>query len=139
MKLLTIILVLIPQTFGGVFYFEPVELINKSTKIFKEIVTLTIYHPTTAQTDSTPNLTASGFKIDTLNPGKHKIVAISRDLKKKGWGFNKKVRIRNAGRYNGVYTIKDVMNKKYKKKIGILVDSGKKPVKLSNVEITLIK
>jgi len=100
---------------------------------------MTIYSPTNSETDSTPDLTASGFKIDIDNPSKHRIIAVSRDLKRNGWGFNKKVRIRKAGRYNGVYTIKDLMNKRYKKTIDILVDEDHKPVKLKNVEITLIK
>lgn len=139
MRIVLLLLLLLPQSSGTLLKIvEPVKMIPSVSEI-KEFVTLTIYSPTSVQTDSTPHITASGFKIDTLNPGRHKIVAVSRDLKKKGWGFNKKIRIRNAGRYNGVYTIKDVMNKKYKNKIDVLVDSGRKPVKLSNVEITLIK
>jgi 3D (Asp-Asp-Asp) domain-containing protein len=90
------------------------------------------------ETDSTPNITASGFKIDTTNPRKHRIIAISRDLKKK-WKFNQKVRIRKAGKYNGDYTVKDVMNKRYKNRIDILVGKDDKQVKLSNVQITAIK
>ena len=103
-----------------------------------DVVTLTTYSPSAGQTDSTPNITASGFKIDTLNPKRHKIIAISRDLKKK-WKFNQKVRIRKAGKYNGDYIVKDVMNKRYKNRIDILVDKDDEQVKLSNVQITAIK
>jgi len=103
-----------------------------------DVVTLTTYSPSAEQTDSTPNITASGFKIDTLNPKRHKIIAISRDLKKK-WKFNQKVRIRKAGKYNGDYIVKDVMNKRYKNRIDILVDKDDEQVKLSNVQITAIK
>ena len=136
-----ILLFLIPQTIGN---FLSIDMVNnvftKEIKnVWKEKVTMTIYTPTNSETDSTPDLTASGFKIDTDNPSKHKIIAVSRDLKRKGWGFNKKVRIRKAGKYNGVYTIKDLMNKRYKKTIDILVDEDHKPVKLKNVEITLLK
>lgn len=103
-----------------------------------EVVTLTTYSPNEGETDSTPNVTASGFKIDVKNPKKHKIIAVSRDLKRK-WKFNQKVRIRKAGKYNGVYTIKDVMNKRHKKRIDILVGLKEKPIKLKGVEVTLLK
>jgi 3D (Asp-Asp-Asp) domain-containing protein len=90
------------------------------------------------ETDSSPNITASGFKIDIKNPKKHRIIAVSRDLKRK-WKFNQKVRIRKAGKYNGIYTIKDVMNKRHRKRIDILVGPKEKPIKLKNVQVTLIK
>ena len=99
-----------------------------------EVVTLTIYSTSSGQTDSTPHLTASGFKIDTNNPGKHKIIAVSRDLKRK-WKFNTRFRIINAGRYNGIYTVKDLMNKRYKKRIDILVNNNRKPIKLTGIKV----
>jgi len=99
-----------------------------------ETVTLTTYSPTTGETDSTPNITASGFKISKKHPERHKIIAVSRDLKKK-WKFNTKIRITNGGKYNGVYTIKDVMNKRYKKRIDILVGVNHKPIKLRGIKI----
>ena len=103
-----------------------------------DVVTLTTYTPTKRETDSSPNITASGYKIDTSNPSKHRIIAVSRDLKKK-WKFNQKVRIRKAGKYNGVYTVKDVMNKRYKKRIDILIGKHDKKIKLENVQIVAVK
>jgi 3D (Asp-Asp-Asp) domain-containing protein len=103
-----------------------------------DVVTLTTYTPTKRETDSSPNITASGYKIDTSNPSKHRIIAVSRDLKKK-WKFNQKVRIRKAGKYNGVYTVKDVMNKRYKKRVDILIGKRDKQIKLENVQIIAIK
>lgn len=99
-----------------------------------EVVTLTIYSTNSGETDSNPHLTASGFKIDSNNPGKHKIIAVSRDLKRK-WKFNTRVRIINAGRYNGIYTVKDLMNRRYKKRIDILVNNNRKPIKLTGVKV----
>ena len=62
------------------------NIFNYPLKISKpisyETVTLTTYSTTIGQTDSTPHITASGFKIDTTNPKKHRIIAVSRDLKK---------------------------------------------------------
>jgi 3D (Asp-Asp-Asp) domain-containing protein len=103
-----------------------------------DVVTLTTYTPSKRETDSSPNITASGYKIDTSNPKKHRIIAVSRDLKKK-WKFNQKVRIRKAGKYNGVYTVKDVMNKRYKKRIDILIGKHDKQIKLENVQIVAIR
>lgn len=103
-----------------------------------ETVTLTTYAPTEGETDSTPHLTASGFKIDKHNPKRHRIIAVSRDLKKK-WPFGTKVRIKKAGKYNGVYTVKDVMNRRYKKRIDILIGKEDKQITMRNVKITKIK
>jgi 3D (Asp-Asp-Asp) domain-containing protein len=100
--------------------------------ITPEIVTLTTYRASESETDSTPNITASGFKI--TNPNKHKIIAVSRDLKKK-YKFGQKVRITGAGKYNGTYRVHDVMNKRYKKRIDILIGHNDKQTKLKKVKI----
>lgn len=99
-----------------------------------ERVTLTTYSPVIGETDTTPDITASGFKIDIKHPERHRIIAVSRDLKKK-WKFNTKVRITNGGKYNGIYTVKDVMNKRHKKRIDILVGLKHKPVKLRGIKV----
>jgi len=46
-----------------------------------KVVSLSTYKADTTETDSTPLVTASGFKLDSLNPKKHRVIAISRDLK----------------------------------------------------------
>lgn len=51
------------------------NIINKSIK-----VTVTVYNAVESQTNSDPFHTASMFHIDSLNPFKHKIIAVSRDL-----------------------------------------------------------
>jgi 3D (Asp-Asp-Asp) domain-containing protein len=138
MKVMILFLLLFPKAIGhnNLVREIPVSKHVHPTKV--EVVTLTTYSPTQGETDSTPNITASGFKIDTDNPKKHKIIAVSRDLKRK-WKFNQKVRIRKAGKYNGVYTVKDVMNKRHKKRIDILVGLEEKPIKLKGVEVNLLK
>jgi 3D (Asp-Asp-Asp) domain-containing protein len=95
-------------------------------------VTLTTYTVDSTQTDSTPLVTASGFKLDSINPSKHRIIAVSRDLKRK-FKFGSKVKLQNAGRYNGVWYIRDVMNKRFSNKIDILVDPKSKHTLLHNV------
>ena len=100
--------------------------------ITPEIVTLTTYRASEAETDSTPNITASGFKI--TNPKKHRIIAVSRDLKKK-YKFGQKIRIVGAGKYSGTYRVHDVMNKRYKNRIDILIGAKDKQTKLRKIKI----
>ena len=85
-----------------------------------DIVTVTTYSPTVEQTDSTPLITASGYKINPKNPKKQRIVAVSRDLKKK-YKFGKKIRITGIGKLSGTYTVRDVMNKRYRNRVDILI------------------
>jgi 3D (Asp-Asp-Asp) domain-containing protein len=100
-----------------------------------EIVTLTTYKAVLGETDSTPNITASGFKI--TNPKKHKIIAVSRDLRKK-WGWGTKVRIVGAGKYDGTYRVHDLMNKRYRKRIDILIGNKDKQTKLKKIKVYTI-
>ena len=102
--------------------------------IIPNIVTLTTYTASVKETDSTPNITASGFKIDTNNAKKHRIIAVSRDLKKK-LKFGSKVRIEGAGKYDGIYAVHDVMNKRYRNRIDILIGHNDKQTKLEKVKI----
>jgi 3D (Asp-Asp-Asp) domain-containing protein len=111
---------------------EEVRVNKMIETITPEIVTLTTYKASETETDSTPNITASGFKI--TNPKKHKIIAVSRDLKRK-WKWGTKVRITGAGKYNGTYRVHDLMNKRYKKRIDILIGHNEKQIKLKKVKI----
>ena len=111
---------------------EEVRVNKMIETITPEIVTLTTYKASETETDSTPNITASGFKI--TNPKKHRIIAVSRDLKKK-YKFGQKVRITGAGKYNGTYRVHDVMNKRYKNRIDILIGHNDKQTKLKKVKI----
>ena len=111
---------------------EEVRVNKMIETITPEIVTLTTYKANENETDSTPNITASGFKI--TNPKKHKIIAVSRDLKRK-YKFGQKVRIVGAGKYDGTYRVHDVMNKRYRKRIDILVGHNDKQTKLKKVKI----
>jgi 3D (Asp-Asp-Asp) domain-containing protein len=102
--------------------------------IIPDIVTVTTYSPTIEQTDSTPLITASGFKINPTNPKKQRIVAVSRDLKKK-YKFGKKIRITGIGKLSGTYTIRDVMNKRYKKRVDILIGEDDTQTSFKNAKL----
>ena len=55
--------------------------------LYTLLVTVTIYHADPKQTDDTPFITASNKTIDSLNPAKHRWIAVSRDLEKLGFTF----------------------------------------------------
>ena len=108
-------------------------------KIDYHLVTATTYTIKEEQTDSTPLITASGYKLDSLNPKKDKVIAVSRDLKRK-FRFGEKVRIKGAGKLDGVYTVRDVMNRRFTKKIDILInpdDDGNRYTKVKLYPITI--
>jgi 3D (Asp-Asp-Asp) domain-containing protein len=102
-----------------------------------KVVSLSTYKADTAETDSTPLVTASGLKLDSLNPKKHRVIAISRDLKAL-FAFGDKVILTNAGKFNGVWFIHDVMNKRYKNKIDILINPSDRQLSLKGVLISKI-
>ena len=101
------------------------------------LVSLSTYKADTSETDSSPLITASGFKLDSANPKKHRVIAISRDLKEL-FAFGDKVKLTNAGKFNGIWYIHDLMNKKYKNKIDILINSSDRQMSLERVVISKI-
>ena len=92
----------------------PLPYILAQIKTKKKLrVTATAYSSHKAQTDSTPFLAAWNNRI---RPGM-KIIAVSRDmLTRYGMRNGTKVRI---GGLSGYYTVRDKMNKRYKKRIDI--------------------
>ena len=101
-------------------------------------VTATVYNAVPGQTDETPNITATGFVIDLDAAEKHRIVAVSRDLEKIGFTMGKTICVENAGPMNGIWYIRDRMNKRWTKKIDFLVNKKVKYGKWNNVSIRLI-
>jgi 3D (Asp-Asp-Asp) domain-containing protein len=110
------------------------EIESEIKNIIPDIVMVTTYSPTIEQTDSTPLITASGYKINPANPKRQRIIAVSRDLKRK-YKFGKKVRITGIGKLSGTYTIRDVMNKRYKKRVDILIGEGDKQTSFKNAKL----
>ena len=101
-------------------------------------VTATVYNAVPEQTDNTPNITATGFVIDLDNPKKHRIVAVSRDLEKIGFTMGKTICVENAGPMNGIWYIRDRMNKRWTNKIDFLVNKKRKYGKWNNVTIKIV-
>ena len=100
-------------------------------------VTATIYHAVPAQTDSTPFIMASNKVINKDNPGKHRWIAVSRDLEALGFTFGARVCVENAGPMNGYWIVQDRMNKRWSYRIDFLVDESMKGGKWENVKIYL--
>ena len=101
------------------------------------IVVATVYNAVPSQTDSTPLITASNKKIDADNPGKHRWIAVSRDLEKHGFTLGVVVCFENAGVMDVVWVFEFRMNKRLTKKIDFLVDNEVVLGKWEGVILTL--
>ncbi len=101
-------------------------------------VTCTIYHAVPEQTDSTPFITASGAKINKENPQSHRWIAVSRDLEELGFVFGARVRVTGTNSLDGIYIVQDRMNKRWIKRIDLLVNKEIKGGKWDKVKLELI-
>ena len=106
---------------------------------FRTNVTVTMNHPTRNQTDSTPDITADGTKINIWKASKYRYVAVSRDLLSR-WGgplnYGDWIVIEGAGDQSGVYQVRDTMNPKWTKRVDILKTPGTKQFKYTNITLT---
>ena len=101
-------------------------------------VTVTMYQPVRYQTDSTPNILADGTRIKTDKASNYKFIAVSRNLLKRwgGWlDFGDFVLLKGTDYKDGVYQVRDVMNKRFVNRIDILESVNVKPYKFDNGEI----
>ena len=98
-------------------------------------VIATYYNPTVNQCDSNPLITADGSKInlDKLKKKQIRWIAVSRDLLDH-YKYGDKVLVRSNNKVlNGVWIVKDTMNKRHKRRIDILTHEKNlldKPVKV---------
>lgn len=102
-------------------------------------VTLTCYQPVKSQCDKEPLVTADGSKINLhhLKRGSIKWCAISRDLLYL-FPKNKPKRVSIDG--FGVYEVKDIMNKRHKHRIDILIHpKNSKRISIKNVKVKILK
>ena len=99
-----------------------------------DIVTVTTYKVNEFKNDPNGDKTASGMTLTKDNPRQHRIIAISWDLKKK-YKFGQWVRILGAGIYDGKYVVKDLMNKRWKKRIDILINPDDLQMKYKKVKM----
>jgi 3D (Asp-Asp-Asp) domain-containing protein len=102
------------------------------------LVTATIYHADPKQCNADYLTTASLKKINSQSPGSHRWIAVSRDLEPLGFVFGAKVCVEGAGDMDGIWTVEDRMNKRWKNRIDFLVDYDIKGGKWNNVKISLV-
>ena len=101
-------------------------------------VTVTMYQPVRYQTDSTPNILADGTRIRTQDASNYKFIAVSRNLLRRwgGWlDFGDFVLLRNTTNKDGIYQVRDTMNKRFVNRIDILESTDVKPYKYEKAEI----
>ncbi|MHA6250250.1 hypothetical protein ACXYMU_20110 [Pontibacter sp. CAU 1760] len=88
-------------------------------------VSASVYFPVPGQTDSSPFITADGSRINKNNPKKHRWIAVSRDLHSR-WGgdisYGDSVKVTGLSKeLDGLYIVRDIMNRRIRKRIDILV------------------
>ena len=111
------------------------EVVVKKQNPF--IVTATTYTVSESETDSSPTITASGFEVSRTNPKKHRVIAVSRDLKKK-LRFGDKVRITGIGKLSGIYVVRDLMHSRWKRKVDILINPKDKQTKFHKAKLYIL-
>ena len=91
-------------------------------------VTVTTYNPTRGQTDSTPHITADGTHFKTWKATEYRYVALSRDLLSR-WGgpfeYGDYIIIEGTGKWDGVYQVRDTMNRKWTNRVDILTTNSR--------------
>lgn len=110
--------------------------------VFKErdvyTVTATVYHAVEGQCDDSPLVTASGAKISSTESAyDHRYIAVSRDLLD-AFPYGTKVEVSGCGELDGVYTVADTMNRRYKGYIDLLINPDMKGGKWEGVRIRKI-
>ena len=100
--------------------------LTQALKEYTEVgipVKVTMYQPVPRQTDSTPNILADGTRIKVREASNYKYIAVSRNLLKRWGGFLEYgdwVLLRGTDHKDGVYQVRDTMNKRWVNRIDIL-------------------
>ena len=101
-------------------------------------VTVTMYQPLRYQTDSTPNILADGTRIRIQEASNYKFIAVSRNLliRHGGWlDYGDFVLLKGTDGKDGVYQVRDTMNKRWVNRIDILENVGVKPYKFTDATL----
>ena len=116
------------------------ELKQKLDKYETEgmIVTVTMYEPVSYQTDSTPNILADGTRIWVHKASEYRFIAVSRNLLTRhgGWlDYGDFVLLKGTNHKDGVYQVRDTMNKRFVNRIDILESPGVQPYMFQEAKI----
>ena len=105
--------------------------------IFKQ-VKATMYHPVEEQCDDTPLITADGSKIDPYNVSDWNWIAVSQHMLKRNGGplnYGDTVYVFGTEHKDGMYIVKDCMNKRKTNQIDFLESLGTPQYRYDDVVI----
>jgi 3D (Asp-Asp-Asp) domain-containing protein len=98
-----------------------------------------MYNAKKSQTDSTPHITADGTRINVNWAGKYRYIAVSRDLLEINGGYlnyGDYIVVQGInGKYDGIWQVKDTMNKRWNNRVDLLCNPNERPFKKNNVII----
>ena len=117
---------------------EKLEKLVSEYKLEGMDVTVTMYHPVSRQTDSTPNILADGTRIQVHKASEYRYIAVSRNLLKRyrGWlDYGDFILLKGTDGKDGVYQVRDTMNKRFVNRIDSLESPGTKPYKYVSAKI----
>jgi 3D (Asp-Asp-Asp) domain-containing protein len=129
-------------------YNSLIEIIKEENKLLTNqllkfrsegmAVIVTMYQPVRGQTDSTPNILADGTRIRTQDASNYKFIAVSRNLLKRwgGWlDYGDFILLQGTDIKDGIYQVRDTMNKRWVNRVDILESPGTKPYKFTSAKI----
>ena len=113
------------------------EIVEVEREVY--VVTATVYHAVPEQCDKDCLVTASGAKISSAESAyEHRYLAVSRDLLDV-FPYGTMVEVSGCGELDGVYTVADTLNKRYKGYIDILINPDMRGGKWEGVRIKKVK
>ncbi len=101
-------------------------------------VTVTMYHPVSYQTDSTPNILADGTRIRVNKASEYRYIAVSRNLLTRygGWlNYGDFIYLKGTSGKDGMYQVRDTMNPRFVNRIDILESPGTPQYKFTDAQI----
>ena len=117
---------------------ELLKQMDSMPDVIFEQVRATMYHPVEAQCDDTPLITADGSKIDPYKVSSWNWIAVSQHMLTRNGGplnYGDTVYIFGTEHKDGVYVIKDCMNKRKTNQIDFLESLGTPQYRYDNVVI----
>ena len=115
---------------------ELLEQMDSMPDVIFEQVKATMYHPVEEQCDDTPLITADGSKIDPYKVSNWNWIAVSQHMLTRNGGplnYGDTVYIFGTKHKDGMYVIKDCMNKRKTNQIDFLESLGTPQYRYDNV------
>ena len=114
------------------------EQMDSMPDVIFEQVRATMYHPVEEQCDDTPLITADGSKIDPYKVSNWNWIAVSQHMLTRNGGplnYGDTVYVFGTKHKDGMYIVKDCMNKRKTNQIDFLESLGTPQYKYDNVVI----